>query len=109
MNDLTLIMDAANALFDKISKLIDNARKQVSAAVNVTEVYTRYHIGQYIIEEEQDGNYRAQYGKKILANLSALLTAKYGSGWSVDSLEKCRMFFVYTQFPQQCCGNLITV
>jgi predicted nuclease of restriction endonuclease-like (RecB) superfamily len=93
MSDLTLINDAANALFDKISQLIDKARKHISTAVNITEVYTRYHIGQYIIEEEQDGNYRAQYGKKILANLSGLLTAKYGSGWSVDSLEKCRTFF----------------
>jgi hypothetical protein len=129
MSDLTLINDAANTLFAKISLLIDNARKHISTTVNITEVYTRYHIGQYIIEEEQDGNYRAQYGKKILANLSELLIAKYGSGWSVDSLEKCRMFFrVYSnsatvsrkldnklisnikqsesQFPQQCCGNL---
>ena len=43
--------------------------------------------------EEQQGEYRAQYGKQVLKNLSVRLTNRFGGGWSVDTLEKCRTFF----------------
>lgn len=80
-------------LFERISSLIEQARQHVRTTVNLTEVYTRFHIGQYIVEDEQQGQYRAQYGKQVLKNLSRRLTNRFGSGWSVDTLEKCRTFF----------------
>lgn len=82
-----------DALYDKIAELIEQARKHVATTVNLTEVYTKYHIGQYIVEDEQQGEYRAQYGKQVLKNLSVRLTNRFGGGWSVDTLEKCRTFF----------------
>lgn len=81
-------------LFDKISHLIEQARVHIAAAVKTTEVYTKYYIGQYVIENEQAGAQRAEYGKEVLKNLSALLNERFGKGWSVDTLECCRKLFL---------------
>lgn len=45
------------------------------------------------MEDEQQGQYRAQYGKQVLKNLSVRLTEKYGQGWSLETLKKCRFFY----------------
>ena len=47
------------SLFERISALIEEARKRVVTTVNIAEVYTKYSIGQYIVEDEQQGEYRA--------------------------------------------------
>lgn len=87
MNDIQLREDA---LFERISALIDFARKRVKTAIDTTMVYTYYGVGHYIVEDEQQGEQRAQYGKAVLKNLSTRLTDKYGEGWSVETLKKCR-------------------
>ena len=66
--------------------MIEEACKRVVTAVNVAEVYTKYSIGQYIVEDEQQGEQRAKYGKAVLKNLSIRLIDKYGAGWSVQVL-----------------------
>lgn len=91
MKDIQLREDA---LFERISSLIDLARKRVKTAIDTTMVYTYYGVGQYIIEDEQQGELRAQYGKSVLKNLSDRLTNKYGQGWSEENLKLCRRFFV---------------
>lgn len=80
-------------LFEHISSLIVDSRKHVAKAVNTAMVYTYYGVGQYIVEFEQNGDYRAAYGKGVLNRLSAKLTGLFGKGWSVDTLENCRKFF----------------
>lgn len=87
------IQKREDTLFERISALIEEARKRVVTAVNVAEVYTKYGIGQYIVEDEQQGEQRAKYGKAVLKNLSIRLTDKYGEGWSVETLDKCRKFY----------------
>lgn len=87
------IQKREDTLFERISALIEEARKRVVTAVNVAEVYTKYSIGQYIVEDEQQGEQRAKYGKAVLKNLSVRLTDKYGEGWSVETLDKCRKFY----------------
>ncbi len=82
-----------DALFEKIAALIEESRKKVAKAVNIAEVYTKYEIGRYIVEDEQEGKYRAAYGKQVLKCLAYRLTQKYGSGWSEDTLGRCRKFF----------------
>lgn len=91
MNDLQIREDA---LFERISALIDLAHKRVKTAIDSTMVYTYYGVGQYIVEDEQQGEQRAQYGKAVLKNLSVRLTDKYGEGWSVETLKKCRFFYL---------------
>lgn len=82
-----------DALFERISALIEQGRGRVAKAVNIAEVYTRFGVGQYIVEDEQKGESRAEYGKGVLKGLSAKLNARFGGGWSVDTLEKCRKFY----------------
>ena len=89
-----IIVKNEEQLFDAISRLIEESRRQVAKAVNTAMVYTYYGVGQYIVELEQGGNERAAYGKEVLKRLSARLTEKYGKGWSVDNLENCRKLFL---------------
>lgn len=57
MGDSTIVSDKNNieVLFDKVSCLIEQARTYIATTVNVAEVYTKYYIGQYIVENEQTG------------------------------------------------------
>lgn len=81
-------------LFAKVSAIIEEGRRYASTAVNLAEVYSKYQIGMYIVEEEQGGKQRAGYGKQILRNLSERLTEKYGDGWSLEQLTLIRKFFM---------------
>ena len=92
-NDKLVLVANEDELFDKVSALIEESRKRVAKAVNTAMVYTYYGIGQYIIEFEQNGQYRAAYGKGVLKRLSFKLTERYGKGWSVETLTKCRKFY----------------
>ena len=89
--------DTANvnidALFERISALIEESRKRVATAVNIAEVYTKYEIGRYIVKDEQEGKARAAYGKQVLQILSQKLTDKFGSGWSLETLKSARKFY----------------
>lgn len=70
----------------------------VARTIKVTEVYAKYEIGRYIVEDEQGGEERAAYGKALLKELSQMLTSNYGNGWSVETLTACRKFFnVYSK------------
>ena len=87
-----------DALFNKVSAIIEEGRKYVSTAVNLAEVYSKFQIGMYIVEDEQAGNKRAGYGKQVLLNLSERLTEKYGDGWSLPQLKLIRQFYtVYSK------------
>lgn len=81
-------------LADRIERLITEARKRTVATVNTAMVYTYYEIGRMIVEDEQQGNYRAGYGQTILKALSVRLCAKFGKGFSVDNLENMRKFYL---------------
>lgn len=87
-----------DALFNKVSAIIEEGRNYVSTAVNLAEVYSKFQIGMYIVEDEQAGNKRAGYGKQVLLNLSERLTEKYGDGWSLPQLKLIRQFYtVYSK------------
>ena len=74
--------------------LFPPARQRVAAVANVAQVYTNYEIGRQIVEEEQGGKRRAEYGKQILIDLSQKLTVRFGRGWSVDNLQRMRAFYL---------------
>jgi DUF1016 N-terminal domain len=81
-------------LYSKIAGLLQAAKQNIVRAVNQTMVYTYYEIGRMIIEEEQQGKERAEYGKQILKELSKQLTHEFGKGFSADNLENMRRFFL---------------
>ena len=70
-----------NNLFQKVVDLITQARKRVATTVNIAEVYTKFHFGQYIVEYELKGEIRAEYGKAVLKELSKRLTERLGVGF----------------------------
>ena len=82
------------SLAQRVIALIEWARQKVVSVVDVAHVYTNYEIGWMIVEEEQGGKSRADYGKKILVDLSNRLTAHFGRGYSVDNLQRMRAFYL---------------
>lgn len=80
-----------------IGELLESARAKVAVAVNNTMVQTYWQIGKYIVEYEQNGNERAEYGKKLLRNLSQDLTSRYGRGFSHSNINSMRK--LYLSFP----------
>jgi len=80
-------------LFQQVAELLQNARQQVLRTVNSTMVYTYFEIGRMIVEEEQSGKDRADYGKQILKGLSQQLTNEFGKGFSVENLDRIRKFY----------------
>ena len=82
------------SLSDRVIALIESARQKVACTANLAQVYTNYEIGRQIVEEEQGGKRRAGYGEKIIEELSAKLTARYGRGWSEPSLWRMRQFYL---------------
>lgn len=87
-------------LLATIKNLLDQARKQVVQTVNTTMVKTYFEIGKMIVEDEQKGENRAQYGKETLKNLSSELTKEYGKGFSVTNLQQMKNFFLIHQKQQ---------
>jgi len=97
-NKATQISD--NSLYNKISSILEESRKFVVTTVNTAMVQTYFEIGMLIVEEEQHGNVRAEYGKETLKNLSIKLTANYGKGFSVTNLKQMRDFYLTYQIRQ---------
>jgi len=83
-----------NQLFGKIAGLLNEARKFIVKNVNQTIVLTYFEIGKLIVEEEQEGKERAEYGKAVLKELSQKLADEFGKGYSVYNLERMRNFYL---------------
>lgn len=91
-----------------VANVLESAKKNAKTALNLSMIYAYYEIGRMIVEEEQNGENRATYGKQILQSLSKYLTEKFGKGFSADNLKLMRRFYnVYvndqigeTVFPQ---------
>ena len=84
-------------LVEPIAQIIEQARGQVRQAVNSAMVHSYWHIGQMIVEHEQQGASRAQYGKQQLQHLSKQLSERLGKGFDVTNLRNMRAF--YQAFP----------
>ena len=85
------------SLLNSIGELLETARTQVATTVNNVMVQTYWQIGKYIVEYEQNGKERAEYGKKLLQNLSQDLSLRYGSGFSHSNIKSMRK--LYLTFP----------
>ncbi|SKB80121.1 Predicted nuclease of restriction endonuclease-like (RecB) superfamily, DUF1016 family [Soonwooa buanensis] len=99
-------MNLQNQLIDKVSALLEIARKRVASTVNQTMVYTYFEIGRMIVEEEQNGEARAEYGKGLLKELSVHLTERFGRGFSVENLDRMRFF--YKTYSKPISSTLLT-
>lgn len=81
----------------EIRNIIDEARSHAVRSVDFCRVQMYWQIGRRIVEEEQGGNTRAEYGTKLLQNLAKELEPDYGTGFKKRQLERARQF--YLEYP----------
>ena len=93
MNNQIQISSNYNNLISQIGDLLKQGRKQAASAVNTILVQTYWQIGKYIVEFEQGGLEKSEYGSKLLDRLSKDLTMMYGKGFSRSNLTYIRKFF----------------
>jgi NAD(P)-dependent dehydrogenase (short-subunit alcohol dehydrogenase family) len=89
---------AATALYDRIREIVESASRSVARTVNSTQVMSNWSIGREIVEEEQKGVARAEYGERRLRVLAEQLQGDYGAGYSLGSLKLIRQF--YQAYPE---------
>jgi predicted nuclease of restriction endonuclease-like (RecB) superfamily len=84
-------------LYERVRQILESARTGVARTVNTTQVVANWLVGKEIIVEEQQGKTKAEYGARLLQELSLRLKREFGNGYSVDNLELFRRF--YREFP----------
>lgn len=87
------IKNKNDELYSQIASVLSKSRQFVVNTVNTTMVRTYFEIGRIIVENEQNGKSRAEYGKETLKNLSERLTKDFGKGFSVENLDRMRFFY----------------
>jgi len=102
-----------NIFYFEIRELLQKARSVAYQAVNTVMVNTYWQIGKRIIEQEQRGQNRANYGDNLITNLSRYLSDTLGKGFSEANLWNIRQFYLvfpdFDQFSTHCVGNLMIV
>ena len=81
-------------LSSQLRDLIRDARGRALRAVDAIQVRTCWEIGRHIVEFEQGGATRAEYGKRLLPRLAGSLTAEFGRGFDASNLRYMRLFYV---------------
>jgi len=97
MKNKMIITRNYNNLLDRIGEILVKARTAVVREINKAQVLAYWEIGREIVEFEQKGKARAEYGEELLKRLSADLSAKFGKGFSERNLRNMRAF--YLNFP----------
>ena len=99
-----------NVFYSEISELLKQARSIAYKAVNTVMVQTYWQIGKRIVEQEQKGESRANYGDYLITNLSRYLSDTLGKGFSEANLKNVRQFYIvfpnFDQFATHCVANL---
>lgn len=79
--------------FQSVADVLERARKNARAAIDLSMVYAYFETGRMIVEEEQNGLQRAAYGRYLMPELSKYLTERMGRGYSVTNLKQMRKFY----------------
>lgn len=88
-------MEVSNNYINEVKEILKNARQKAYNTINSVMVEAYWKIGRRIVEEEQSGRERAEYGKEIIKNLSKELTEEFGKGFSRRTLWEMRKLYVY--------------
>ncbi|MGJ0359913.1 PDDEXK nuclease domain-containing protein [Aliarcobacter cryaerophilus] len=89
-----------NNIYQEIKELLYSAKNRVYQTINTTMTQTYFQIGKRIVEEEQGGETRAEYGSALLKNLSSELIKEFGKGYSEQNLKNMRQFYLIYQKRQ---------
>lgn len=93
-------------IYLEIKQALLRSRSQAYSAVNFAMVQAYWHIGRIIVEHEQNGSLRAEYGKGVLHQLSEQLTQEFGKGFTVTNLKYMRQFYMTFQNGHALRGEL---
>lgn len=89
---MEIIVTSEN-LYKNIAEILSSSRERVLRSINQTMVKSYFEIGRVIVEEEQNGESRATYGKELLKGLSEKLTSEFGKGFSETNLKQMKTFY----------------
>jgi hypothetical protein len=87
----------AESIYRRVREILKTARSGAYRAINFAMVQAYWHIGKVIVEEEQRGKAKAEYGEYLLKNLSQRLTKNFGKGFDYSNVKNMRQF--YMAFP----------
>ena len=87
-----------DAVLSEVEELLDAARRAAARSINAVMTATYWEIGRRIVEFEQGGEKRAEYGQVLLQRLAKDLSARFGRGFSYPNVNKFRQF--YLAFPR---------
>ena len=94
-----MLEESNNKMLEQIKEVIINSRQKVAYEVNNTMLEAYWNVGRIIVENEQNGNYKAEYGKQLIKDLSKELRKVLGNGFSVSNLFNMRRFYItYPKF-----------
>jgi predicted nuclease of restriction endonuclease-like (RecB) superfamily len=91
---MNISKETGNNLLEKVIQLLDNARTNIVRSINQTMVLAYFEIGKLIVEEEQSGKNRAEYGLQLINELSGSLSKQYGKGFSTTNIKQMRSFYL---------------
>jgi hypothetical protein len=82
------------SVYDRVCQILESARIRAARSVNTAQVVAHWLVGREIVEEEQKGEGRASYGKKLVERLSARITKDFGPGYSAQNLFYMKQFYL---------------
>jgi len=101
-----IVADDYKGLLKDVSTLLEAGRKGAARSVNTIMAVTYWHVGKRIVEHEQGGRKRAEYGKAVLKQLSTDLVSRFGRGFSERNLLLMRAFYQEWSIPQTLSAEL---
>jgi len=101
-----LSQNTVDELYGQIEVIVNQKKTKVAYQINNTMLETYFLIGKLIIENEQNGNIKAEYGKQVLKEFSKRLTKRFGSGFSLSNMKCMRKFYLVYQKSQTLSGQL---
>ncbi len=81
-------------IYKRVCSILEKARSNVARAIHSEMVFAYWHIGREIVEEEQRGRSRAEYGKRLLEKLASQLSEVFGKGFDESNLRNIRAFYL---------------
>jgi len=108
MTRTTKTVPKASPLYARIRQILESARTSAARSVNTTQVVANWLIGREIVEEEQKGKGRADYGEGLLRDLAERLRGEYGVGYGLTNLKLFRKFYLlYAELPAAAKGHAL--
>jgi predicted nuclease of restriction endonuclease-like (RecB) superfamily len=106
-NEVSPVAAEYDGLLSRVSALLEQGRRTTVRTTNAILTATYWEVGRQIVEFEQGGQARAEYGEALLKKLAQDLTIRYGRGFSERSLEKMRNFYLGWEIVQTSSGQLL--